>query len=705
MMFELSIALKYLLPRKKQLSSSIISFISIIVISLVVWLILVFFSVTNGMEKNWIEKLVTISAPIRLTPTESYYDSYYYQIDSISHASNFNYKSIAEKYESLQKDPYDPKIDMEIPENWPSPEKDENGKLRDLVKLTIHEISQLENIKDLSFQDYEMALSHIRLNLLRKTKSSKHSQHWDSQTSLTQLSYLLSFPNRNARFTKTVIPPSPEDLSNFLRLISLSSENIRGNQENSNKISLQNTLREQMNSFFERARINKLKTPAPIWKMPKSLYPKSGEYDVCISLENHLMKKAIIPTKKEFCKKICRKLKDRGRHASPAILRIDGEKMSFIFPKEENISFIKNPPLFLEGDVSLKTTLLADSINESSSYKDLIFKAEVNLQGNVIQGDIPFNDLEIAEIQLHENDSSIAFPICSRHNDARLPSNPLIGEGVLLPKHFRDNGALLGDRGYLSYYSHTAGSTQEQRLPIYVSGFYDPGLTPTGGKLVIVNKEITSLIHPSIEHKENKISNGISIWFEDINKAPYIRDKLFSRLKEKKLEKYWKVEAYEDYDFAKDFVQQLQSDKTLFSLIAVIITIVACSNIISMLVLLVNDKKREIGILLSMGASTWSISGIFAFCGIVMGATGSCLGAIAAIFTLKHLQILVKFLSVIQGHEAFNSIFYGDSLPNELSYEALSFVLITTAIVSTLAGIIPAIKASLLRPSAILRSE
>ena len=71
-MFELSVATKYLIPKWRQLSVSIISLISIAVIAVVVWLIVVFFSVTYGLEKSWIHKLVALTAPVRITPTEEY---------------------------------------------------------------------------------------------------------------------------------------------------------------------------------------------------------------------------------------------------------------------------------------------------------------------------------------------------------------------------------------------------------------------------------------------------------------------------------------------------------------------------------------------------------------------------------------------------------------------------------------------------------
>ena len=88
-MFEFSVALKYLIPRKKQLSVSLIALLSVLVISLVVWLVLVFLSVTEGIERGWLQKLTTLNAPLRITPTQRYYSSYYYQIDSVSADSHY----------------------------------------------------------------------------------------------------------------------------------------------------------------------------------------------------------------------------------------------------------------------------------------------------------------------------------------------------------------------------------------------------------------------------------------------------------------------------------------------------------------------------------------------------------------------------------------------------------------------------------------
>ena len=119
-MFELSIALKYLIPRKKQLSVALISLMSVTVISLVVWLLLIFLSVTEGIERNWLQKLTSLNAPLRIAPTQAYYASYYYKIDSVSSLSDFSTKTLAEKQSAPSTDPYSEEEDGELPRFFPS---------------------------------------------------------------------------------------------------------------------------------------------------------------------------------------------------------------------------------------------------------------------------------------------------------------------------------------------------------------------------------------------------------------------------------------------------------------------------------------------------------------------------------------------------------------------------------------------------------
>lgn len=189
-MFEFSVALHYLVPRKKALSTALISVLSIAVISLVVWLVLVFLSVTSGIERSWLQKLTSLHAPLRMTPTQHYYDSYYYLSDSISAASNYTPKTIGEKAASMCSNPYSDTTDAQIPSFWPSPEKHSDGHFVDPVKEAVSVLDHLQ----CQYQDYEISGALLRLSLGQSASTS------GTGTTLSQMSYLLSLLDRNPHF-------------------------------------------------------------------------------------------------------------------------------------------------------------------------------------------------------------------------------------------------------------------------------------------------------------------------------------------------------------------------------------------------------------------------------------------------------------------------------------------------------------------------
>lgn len=695
MKYEFSIALKYLLPRFKQLSVSIISLLSVLVISLVVWLILIFLSVTDGLEKNWIDKLVSINAPLRILPSTAYYNSYYYQIDSVSDASEYRFKTIAEKKTSEASDPYDSEFDQSLPFPWPVPDKDSQGNLRDLVKLAYESVDSLKEVSGVIANDFEIALSQLKFNTLREItgNTAEGVRYLPTDSSHTFVSYVSSFQEKNPKLSRILLEPSSEDLSNLLkRLFLMNSEQLP----------------DQLNQFFEPLKILSLKTSQNGWIIPRHIIPKRGSLKVCTLEVGGKINQLIIPKNGNDCQRLSREIQDEGFHTSRGLLSIN-ENQFFLHRDNEKIQVDENTPLVLESDILLKAQLEKDSILKAKHLSDLQFEVSAKIQDLLFEGKVSYIGLELGE-----SVPVIAFsqePVVAPHWLYRakdrffLPQHPEMGYGVLLAKNFKSNGILLGDQGQISYLSSAAGSMEEQHIPIYVAGFYDPGIIPLAGKLIMAAPELTTLVRSSLANYDQGMLNGIQIWFEQVDRAAAVKKELEKNFAQRGISSYWTIESYHDYEFSKDLLNQLRSDKNLFTLIALIIILVACSNIISMLILLVNDKKREVGILQSMGASSRSIALIFGTCGVVMGLVSSLIGTVAAYFTLSNLHSLIALISSFQGYDAFNTVFYGGSLPNQMSSSALSMVWIATTIISLLAGLVPAIKASMLKPTAILRSE
>lgn len=668
-MYELSLALKYLIPRRKQLSVSLIAFLSVGVISLVVWLVLVFLSVTEGIEKNWLSKLTALNAPIRITPTEHYYSSYYYLIDGYSAASQFSHKNIAEKAASTISDPYLPQEDRELPRGFPEPERDALGAFKDPVKEAYRILADLKGQHTgLAYQDFEISGALMRLQLLRKNSASAFQD--STQSFLTQVSYLASVPDSSPAFASMLLAPRAQDVNHLFYLSAHTTELAREDAPSLIAPASPQMTQARLRELLEATSIRAVKSESPLWKLSLEMLKENVTLEAKPIYREGQLVRLVIP-------------REKGQSPTGKMWRSKGK----VYFEENSVSV----PLYIEGPVEFQVDRVHYS-NALNEKRDIQFEVQTTVQNSVLSGIIPWENLSISQ---------------AHFTQARPPIHAAKETGVLLAKNYRDTGVLIGDRGYLSYTSATASSMQEQRLPIFVEGFYDPGILSVGNRCILVPPFVTRTINASSStfNLDKTQANGILVWFDPVTDAEAFKSELIARFESAGISPHWKVATYKEYDYAKDLLLQFQSDKYLFSLIAGIILLVACCNIISLLTLLVNDKKREIGILQSMGASTRSIALIFGICGISMGLISGLLGACAAVFTLKHIDSIVQLLSFIQGHDAFNAAFFGTSLPNTLSTNALQFIFIITPILSLLAGLVPAIKACRLRPSQILRSE
>lgn len=695
-MFEFSIAKGYLWPKKKQLSISLIGILSVFVISLVIWLLLLFLSITEGIEKNWLVKLTSLNAPIRITPTEEYYNSYYYQVDSIASKSDFSYKTIHEKRFSPEVNPYNPNYDEEIPFYWPVQEVDPNGRALDLVKdafLAIDEVS-LE-YKGLFADDYEMCGALMRLQLIRPEVFSGRST--DQQSFLTQGTYLSSFSKGSKPLSSLLQDPLIADINHLIYQFDRALDDNAVSDRPVLSFAYDQALKQQeLLSIFSNIEIDEIVAQSGLFQLEQKILPKDGSFVAFARIMNDRPVFLVVPLEKHS--EVREKL-------TPGTLRSIGDQWTFF---TENTSYIieNHTPLLIENDLIFKPTKKAPYTAEKSGLLNFYIPAYATLQGKTIQGDLPWKGLSISKATIKTHfEKKPDYPPPWAHfvnHTVVLPKN-----GILLPKNYRESHVLIGDKGFFSYGASTPTSVQEQRVPLTVSGFYDPGVMGVGARFVLCENETVRKINAQSENVslDPIMGSGIQVWvfdIKDVRKVAYRLNEEFVRLG---LSPYWKITTFYDYEFAKDLMTQFQSDRYLFMLIGVLILFVACCNIVSLLLVLVNDKKQEIGILLSLGAKKRHIAFIFALSGMFLGLVACSIGVGAAYFTLANIDSLVHLLNVIEGQEAFNAAFYGSSLPSDLSQKACQFVIIATPILSMLSGLIPAMKACRLKPSAILRSE
>lgn len=690
-MYEVSIALKYLVPRLRNLSVSIISIISVLVIATVVWLTVIFFSVTEGLEKRWTEKLVAITAPVRLLPTDEYYRSFYVQIDSMSEASNYELKGLKEKLESKKTNPYDPTIDPALPADFPRPLVNKNGELVDILQQARNAALQVKGASDLSVSVFETAFANVKLRLVRR---NPYLPSEDSSTRLlSQASYLINFDPSKVLFEQAILPLRSEDLENVLQTID--DTGGAGDEPNAKAFS------SMLKSFLDRVQIQELITGEFGCIIPQTFFPEGGKCQVLAQFSEYFQPQVLLATSKERLKTLLAEKKAGSNWLLGTLYKKNGK---LYFSQNGADKALEKVTLLIDSYQKLVSTIGTDLTSVHAS-KQIPFKISFNAQGVPITGTLLKGDLQIASFSLEPKAGSQPLWLERLGKEFVLPKNPFLGEGVLLPKSFRESDVRIGDQGQFNYYAPGATSLSEQKIGFFVAGFYDPGIIPIGGKLILARDEVVSLIQSAALSEENLSLSGLNVNFSNYKQASAIKKEIERKLKEQGVAQFFEVKTYDEYDFTKDIFQQLKSERNLFSLISVIIVIVACSNIVSMLIILVHNKQKELAVLRALGSSKLSIGCIFGLSGFLMGICGSILGLSLAYVTVKNMSSLLAFLGKLQGFDVLNAAFYGESVPTEVSVSAMILVITSTAIISTLAGSIAAFKASRQNTSDALRAE
>ena len=252
-----------------------------------------------------------------------------------------------------------------------------------------------------------------------------------------------------------------------------------------------------------------------------------------------------------------------------------------------------------------------------------------------------------------------------------------------------------GDRLTLLIPAVTAGGLPVPQLRRFkVAGVFSVGLAQDDASLVYANiGDVRALLPPG------GLDQGLRVRYRDALDAPQISAGLRSRL----------PGGFRVIDWTQDnaaYFRAIRIEKTMMSLILLLIVAVAAFNIVAMLVMVVNDKRTDIAILRTFGASPRRVLGIFLIQGLTIGWLGVALGVALGLTLAWHVTPIVNFLQSTFGFQIFNAnVYYITTIPSVVKWTNVAAIGVAALLLTAAATVYPAVRAARTSPAEALRYE
>ena len=154
------------------------------------------------------------------------------------------------------------------------------------------------------------------------------------------------------------------------------------------------------------------------------------------------------------------------------------------------------------------------------------------------------------------------------------------------------------------------------------------------------------------------------------------------------------------------FFRSIQVTKSILFVILSLVVAVAAFNIVSTLVMVVNDKRRDIAILKTAGAAPGNVLKVFLFQGALIGVAGTLIGLAIGVAVVSQFETIIATIERLSGAELLaDDVYFISDLPAELAGRDVLVVTLVATGLALAATIYPALRAATTTPAEALRYD